>query len=141
MRTGPRADLEAQVRTFALAGHASAAINLNQPGSYVTWNVFTISVANLVLIAVMVVIFGAALLLPFPGRHRSGDLAQEAPPQEGPQEPIGGQTIPGDERSWPGRARRPALTPLPPHNLLPAPHPPSLASSAYLVRLTSLAPL
>ena len=32
----------------------------------------TISVANLVLIAVMVVIFGAALLLPFPGRRRPG---------------------------------------------------------------------
>ena len=55
---------------IALAGHAPAAIDLNQPGSYVTWNVFTISVANLVLIAVMVAIFGAALLLPFPGRHR-----------------------------------------------------------------------
>ena len=45
---------------FALAGHAPAAIDLNQPGSYLNWNVFTISVANLVLIAVMVVIFGAA---------------------------------------------------------------------------------
>jgi hypothetical protein len=56
--------------TTVLAGHVPVAIDLNQPGSYVTWNVFTISVANLVLIAVMVVIFGAALLLPFPGRHR-----------------------------------------------------------------------
>ena len=55
--------------TVALAGQAPVAINLNQPGSYVTWNIFTISVANLVLIAVMVAIFGAALLLPFPGRR------------------------------------------------------------------------
>ena len=54
--------------TIALAGHAPAAINLNQPGTYLNWNIFTISVANLVLIAVMVAIFGAALLLPFPGR-------------------------------------------------------------------------
>jgi hypothetical protein len=52
--------------TTALAGHAPAAIDLNQPGSYLHWNVFTVSVANLVLIAVMVAIFGAALLLPFP---------------------------------------------------------------------------
>ena len=42
------------------------AINMNQPGSFVHWSIFTVSVANLVLIAVMVVIFGAALLLPFP---------------------------------------------------------------------------
>ena len=53
--------------TTVLAGHAPEAIDLNSPGSYLHWNVFTVSVANLVLIAVMVVIFGAALLLPFPG--------------------------------------------------------------------------
>ena len=64
--------------TIALAGHAPAAIDLNQPGSYLNWNIFTISVANLVLIAVMVAIFGAALLLPFPGRHsRHGGSMQE----------------------------------------------------------------
>ncbi len=33
------------------------------------WSIFYVSVANLVLIAVMVVIFGAALLLPFPKGH------------------------------------------------------------------------
>ncbi len=64
--------------TVALAGHVPVAINLNQPGSYLNWNIFTISVANLVLIAVMVAIFGAALLLPFPGRHRRHEPAQEA---------------------------------------------------------------
>jgi len=45
------------------------AINMNQPGSFVHWSIFYVSVANLVLIAVMVVIFGAALLLPFPKGH------------------------------------------------------------------------
>ena len=70
--------------TFALAGHAPAAIDLNQPGSYVTWNVFTISVANLVLIAVMVAIFGAALLLPFPGRHRHSNRRSQCPNQTSP---------------------------------------------------------
>ena len=66
--------------TVALAGHAPVAINLNQPGTYVNWwnGFITISVANLVLIAVMVAIFGAALLLPFPGRHRQAGPAQEA---------------------------------------------------------------
>ena len=75
-RTSPRANQEAPLRSIALAGHAPAAINLNQPGSYLNWNIFTISVANLVLIAVMVAIFGAALLLPFPGRHSRGEPEQ-----------------------------------------------------------------
>ena len=43
---------------------------MNSPGSFVHWSIFNISVANLVLIAVMVVIFGLALLLPFPRGHR-----------------------------------------------------------------------
>ena len=66
------------MRALAMAGHGPAAIDLNQPGSYLHWNVFTISVANLVLIAVMVVIFGAALLLPFPkatAAHGAAGLA------------------------------------------------------------------
>src|SRR5580693_5488512 len=50
----------------ALQHTGPLAINMNQPGSFVHWSIFTVSVANLVLIAVMVVIFGAALLLPFP---------------------------------------------------------------------------
>ena len=129
------------MRTIALAEHASAAINLNQQGSYVTWNVFTISVANLVLIAVMVVIFGAALLLPFPGRHRSGDLVQEAPPQEEPQEPAGGQTVPGDERMWTARFRRRALTTFPPNKLLPDRQPAYVASWVYVFGVASLAAL
>src|SRR5579864_6187568 len=48
----------------------SLAIDINQPGSFVHWSIFNVSVANLVLIAVMVVIFGAALLLPFPRGER-----------------------------------------------------------------------
>jgi len=38
------------------------AIDLNQPGSFLHWSIFYVSVAKLVLIAVMVAIFGAALL-------------------------------------------------------------------------------
>lgn len=46
------------------------AINLNHPGRYVHWGVVQISVANLVLILVMVAVFVAAILLPFPGTRR-----------------------------------------------------------------------
>ena len=72
--------------TVALAGHAPVAINLNQPGTYVNWwnGFITISVANLVLIAVMVAIFGAALLLPFPGRHRQAGRRRRRPTRSVP---------------------------------------------------------
>ena len=59
---------------IAHAGQPPAAIDLNQPGTFLHWSIFEISVANLVLIAVMVVIFGAALILPFP--HRRTNAAE-----------------------------------------------------------------
>ena len=58
-----------------MTGLGPEATNLNQPGSYLNWSIFTISVANLVLIAVMVAIFGVALLLPFPGHRKRRDAA------------------------------------------------------------------
>ena len=124
------------METLALAGHAPAAIDLNQPGTYLTWNVFTISVANLVLIAVMVAIFGAALLLPFPkghGQGGDGPVAPDAVPDAG--------TAPGDERMWTARARRRALTSLPPNKLLPDRQPAYVASWVYVFGVASLAAL
>ena len=44
----------------------AAPINLNHPGHYVHWGVIQISVANLVVIAVMIALFVVALVLPFP---------------------------------------------------------------------------
>ena len=49
----------------------AAPVNLTHPGHYVHWGVIQISVANLVVIAIMVVLFVLAVLLPFPkGRGR-----------------------------------------------------------------------
>ena len=45
----------------------SAPINLNHPGHYLHWGVIQISVANLVMILVMITLFVLALVLPFPG--------------------------------------------------------------------------
>ena len=44
-------------------------IDLNRPGHYVHWGFIQISVANLVLIGLMVVVFVAAILIPF-RRHQ-----------------------------------------------------------------------
>ncbi|MEU6534371.1 hypothetical protein [Streptomyces sp. NPDC047000] len=52
-------------------GHVLAApVDLNGPGHYVHWGVIQLSVANLVVIGLMVIVFVAALLLPFPGGRR-----------------------------------------------------------------------
>lgn len=43
-----------------------AAVDLNHTGHYIHWGVIQISVANLAVVGIMVLIFIAALLLPFP---------------------------------------------------------------------------
>jgi hypothetical protein len=48
-----------------------AAVDLNHTGHYLHWGVIQISVANLVVIGIMILVFLAALVLPFPkGRGR-----------------------------------------------------------------------
>lgn len=41
-------------------------VNLDHPGHYLHWGVIQISLANLVVIAIMLVLFALALVLPFP---------------------------------------------------------------------------
>ena len=41
-------------------------VNLNHPGHYLHWGVVQVSYANLVVVAIMLVLFGLALILPFP---------------------------------------------------------------------------
>jgi hypothetical protein len=52
--------------TTVHAAWVAAPVNLNHHGHYVHWSVIQISVANLVVIGVLVVLFVIALLLPFP---------------------------------------------------------------------------
>jgi hypothetical protein len=43
------------------------ALGLNGTGYYIHWGFIQMSLANLVVIALMVTVFALALLLPFPG--------------------------------------------------------------------------
>ena len=43
------------------------AVGLNGTGYYIHWGFFQISLANLIVIILMIVVFVLALLLPFPG--------------------------------------------------------------------------
>jgi hypothetical protein len=49
---------------------APAVFNLNDPAHYVHWHFFQMSVANVVVILLMIAVFVAAILLPFPRRGR-----------------------------------------------------------------------
>ncbi len=109
---------------------------MNSPGTYLNWSFITISEANLVLIAVMVVIFGLALLLPFPGRGHAA--APEPAPEPAPAEPPGDDP---DARMWTARVRRRALAVLPPGKLLPDRQPAYVASWIYVFGVASLAAL
>ena len=117
------------------------AINMNQPGSFLHWSIFTVSVANLVLIAVMVVIFGAALLLPFPRGAARGARRQ---PRTGRATGCGQARRPADDGTagmWTARVRRRALKSLPPGKLLPDRQPAYVASWVYVFGVGSLAAL
>ena len=55
------------------AGVLGAVFNLNHPAHTVDWSFIHLSVANVVVIVLMLVVFVLALLLPFPGSaHRRG---------------------------------------------------------------------
>jgi hypothetical protein len=53
-----------------------AVFNLNHPAHTVDWHFIHLSVANVVVIVLMLIVFALAILLPFPGaakrRERSG---------------------------------------------------------------------
>ena len=42
---------------------------MNHPGYYLHWGVIQISLANVIVIGLMLLVFDLALVLPFPGRR------------------------------------------------------------------------
>ncbi len=51
----------------------AAILNLNNHASYIHWHFIQLSVSNLLVILVMVLVFAAAILIPFPGHHQGSD--------------------------------------------------------------------
>jgi hypothetical protein len=45
----------------------AAILNLNHPASTVHWHFFSMTVANVVVIVLLLVVFAGAILAPFPG--------------------------------------------------------------------------
>jgi hypothetical protein len=50
----------------------AAIFNLNHPAHYVHWHFIDVSVSNIIVIVLMLVVFAAAILAPFPGHRAKG---------------------------------------------------------------------
>jgi len=124
--------------SLALRGSVAS---LNSPGTYLHWNIFYVSLANLVLIAVMVVIFAAALLLPFPRLRRHPDQGSAELVPDGVSETSLAAAASPDADMWTARVRNRALRLLPPGKLLPDRQPAYVASWIYVFGVASLAAL
>jgi Cytochrome b(N-terminal)/b6/petB len=121
---------------------------VNQPATFVHWSIFDVTVANLVLIAVMVAIFGAALLLPFPQGRRAEAATVTDSNEVGTADAdvtgaAGAAELPDDGTAdlWTARLRRRALRTLPPAKLLPDSQPAYVASWIYVFGVGALAAL
>ena len=51
----------------SVAGAGPLAVGLDGTGKYLHWGVVQLSLANLIVVVVIAVLFVAAILLPFPG--------------------------------------------------------------------------
>src|SRR5258708_29557563 len=110
---------------------------MNSPSDTLPWSLIDITLANLIVVAIMVVIFGLALVLRFP--HRGHD---EVAVTSGEGAAVASAAPePGDERMWTARARTKAAAVLPPKKLLPDRQPAHVASWIYTFGVASLVAL
>jgi len=94
-----------------------------------------------VLIAVMVAIFGLALVAPFPGRARGPGLEPAPAPEMASESAPAGPGEDPDARMWTARARRWALAVFPPGRLLPDRQPAYVGSWVYVFGVATLSAL
>jgi hypothetical protein len=122
----------------ALIHQGPLAIDLNGSSNLLHWSFIEISVANLIVIAVMVVIFGAALLIRFPHRPGTDSPADE---QRSDAATAAAAADAGDADMWTAKVRTKAAQLLPPRKLLPDRQPAYVSSWIYVFGVASLVAL
>lgn len=115
----------------------AALLNLNQPQHYIHWSIFTVSVANLIIIVTMLIIFGLAVLLPFPKGQLLPKESEKGAVGPNYDEPLLEET----NDMWTAKLRRFVLRILPPKKLLPDSQPAYVASWIYVFGVATLAAL
>ena len=113
-------------------------INLNHPQHYFHWSIFIISISNLIVILTMIIIFGLALLLPFP---KSKELTSD---RDEALQPLKQNSEVADEitrQMWTYKVRHFFLRILPPGKLLPDRQPAYVSSWIYVFGVATLAAL
>jgi quinol-cytochrome oxidoreductase complex cytochrome b subunit len=103
---------------------------------YFHWGVLQISLGNLVVIALMVVVFVVALIAPFP---RSTDIRPAVRTVIVPEPSV--ETTPGTQRTWTARVRQRLSRAVPPGQLLPDRQPAYVNSWIYVFGVLSAAAL
>jgi len=114
--------------------YLAALINLNHPDNYFNYSFLSISLANLVLIVIMLLVFGLAIFLPFPGRKKK-DLVVD---HQEHSSPVSDQK---DQGLWTAKIRRLWLRVLPPEKMLPDSQPAYVSSWIYVFGVAALAAL
>jgi len=110
---------------------------MNSPSHILHWSFIDITLANLIVVAIMVAIFGLALVLRFP--HRGNDQAAVSAGED--LAATSAAAEPGDEVMWTARVRTRAAEVLPPKKLLPDRQPAYVASWIYTFGVASLVAL
>jgi hypothetical protein len=122
----------------------ASAVDLNSPGKYLHLSILSVSLANLILVAVMVAIFAAALLFRFP--HPGRDAVSEPDSnalevQQARGESASEESSDDSAGMWTARIRRRALRLLPPEKLVPDRQPVYVSSWVYVFGVASVAAL
>ncbi len=127
-------------------------VNMNAPDHYLHWSFILISLANFLVIVAMVVLFIAAITVPFVHSRRAkreaGDLSTSASHRSEPEadpSQAGADLRPSGKQAdgglWTARLRRLWLRRLPPDKLLPDSQPAYVASWIYVFGVLTLAGL